>query len=271
MAPRSKARGSSARSSAGGCASARRARLQRPRRSPSRAAGSLYLGYELAQEIEPRLALPPTPLPWVAFALRMPCALIHELASGRVLAVAEAGAAAELERLEADARAAAQAAEPPDALEVRGVAEEEPQLFLARRSARPGVRARRGYLPGEPLAPLERRARGNAPRCGRRRRPLPAPARGQSRAVRSHRAMARRGAAVLISRATGARRRSAHRHAADRRHPPAQPPPGGRCAGDPRPRHASQGARRAHHAGRPRAQRPRAALRAGQRAGRRAA
>jgi anthranilate synthase component 1 len=93
---------------------------------------ALYLGYELAQEIEPRLALPRTPLPWVAFALRTPCALIHELASGRVLAVAEAGAAAELERLEADARAAAHATEPPDTLEIRGVAEEEPQLFLAR-------------------------------------------------------------------------------------------------------------------------------------------
>ena len=31
---------------------------------------ALYLGYELAGEIEPRLELPQTPLPWVAFAVR---------------------------------------------------------------------------------------------------------------------------------------------------------------------------------------------------------
>ncbi|HVH84062.1 MAG TPA: hypothetical protein VM713_07085, partial [Steroidobacteraceae bacterium] len=74
---------------------------------------ALYLGYELAQEIEPRLALPRTPLPWVAYALRTPGALIHELGSGRVLAVCEAGSGDTLELIVADAYAAAAQADPP--------------------------------------------------------------------------------------------------------------------------------------------------------------
>ena len=92
----------------------------------------LYLGYELAQEIEPRLVLPPTPLPWVAFALRTPCALLHELGSGRVLAVGEAGEADVLALIAADARAAAARTDLPDTLEFRSVLEEDPEAFLAR-------------------------------------------------------------------------------------------------------------------------------------------
>ena len=93
---------------------------------------ALYLGYELAQQIEPHLKLPRTPLPWVAFALRTPCALVHELESGRVFAVAEADAADSLARISADAQAAATRADPPDSLEVRAVREEDPQAFLER-------------------------------------------------------------------------------------------------------------------------------------------
>jgi anthranilate synthase component 1 len=93
---------------------------------------ALYLGYELAQEIEPRLALPRTPLPWVAFALRTPCALIHEVASDRVLAVAEPTAADALAQLEADARAAAASSDFADSLQVHAVQEEDPRAFLAR-------------------------------------------------------------------------------------------------------------------------------------------
>lgn len=103
---------------------------------------ALYLGYELAQEIEPRLALPRTPLPWVAFALRTPCALIHELGTDRVLAVAEEGAADMLSLIAADAYAAAARADPPDTLEFRSVWEEDPDAFLARvRQAKEHVRA----------------------------------------------------------------------------------------------------------------------------------
>jgi anthranilate synthase component 1 len=103
---------------------------------------ALYLGYELAQEIEPRLALPCTPLPWVAYALRTPCALVHELRSNRVLAVGEEGCADALARIAADASAAAEQADPPDTLEIRAVHEEDPQAFLARvRHAKEYVRA----------------------------------------------------------------------------------------------------------------------------------
>jgi anthranilate synthase component 1 len=93
---------------------------------------ALFLGYELAQEVEPRLELPRTPLPWQAFALRTRCALIHELSGERVLAVAEPGADAALARLIADAAAAADAGGTLDTLELAGVSEEAPDAYLAR-------------------------------------------------------------------------------------------------------------------------------------------
>jgi anthranilate synthase component I len=103
---------------------------------------ALYLGYELAQEIEPRLALPRTPLPWVAFALRTPGALIHEVDTGRVLAVAEEGGADTLSLIASDAHAAATGTDPPDTLEFRSVSEEDPEAFLVRgRRAKEYVRA----------------------------------------------------------------------------------------------------------------------------------
>jgi anthranilate synthase component I len=103
---------------------------------------ALFLGYELAQEVEPHLRLPVTPLPWVAFALRTPCALVHELASGRVFATAEPGGEAALEALEADARNAAATIPGADTLAVLAVQEEDPQAYLARvRRAKEYVRA----------------------------------------------------------------------------------------------------------------------------------
>ena len=51
----------------------------------------VYLGYELAAEIEPRLKLPPAEVPWSAFALRVSNLAVHDLASDRVLAVTENG------------------------------------------------------------------------------------------------------------------------------------------------------------------------------------
>jgi 4-amino-4-deoxychorismate synthase (2-amino-4-deoxychorismate-forming) component I len=93
---------------------------------------AVFLSYELAHEIEPHLAQPRTPLPWQAFALRTPCALVHDLARGRVLAVAEAGSAHALERIAADARAAARAPDPPDSLSIGRVHEEDPEAYLQR-------------------------------------------------------------------------------------------------------------------------------------------
>jgi anthranilate synthase component 1 len=103
---------------------------------------ALFLGYELAQEVEPHLKLPRTPLPWIALALRTPCAVVHELRSGRVLAVAESGAAAGLDVIERDVRALESAAPLSDSLLIRGVAEEEPERYLSRvRRAKEYVRA----------------------------------------------------------------------------------------------------------------------------------
>ena len=103
---------------------------------------AIFLGYELAGEIEPHLALPRSPLPWQAFALRTPCALVHELARARVFAVAEAQAVDALERIEADARAVAHEADERDTLRIGQVQEEDPAQFLARvRRAKDYVRA----------------------------------------------------------------------------------------------------------------------------------
>jgi anthranilate synthase component I len=93
---------------------------------------ALFLGYELVQEIEPSLSLPRTPLPWQALALRTRCALVHDLGSSRVLAVAEAGAADELAAIIADAQSAAGEAELADRLTMGAVEEEDPAAYLAR-------------------------------------------------------------------------------------------------------------------------------------------
>jgi anthranilate synthase component 1 len=111
----------------------------RSERSPPAAGGAagmfaggwaVFLGYELAGEIEPHLALPPTPLPWQAFALRTHGALVLDLASGRVSAVAEE--AAVLGRLVADALEAAREASPPARVHIDGVREEDPAQYLWR-------------------------------------------------------------------------------------------------------------------------------------------
>jgi anthranilate synthase component 1 len=94
---------------------------------------ALFLGYELAQEVEPHLKLPRSPLPFVAYALRTPCALVHELTSNRVFARAEPQAAAALEELVAEAERAALLPETsPGSLSVLGVTEEDPQAYLER-------------------------------------------------------------------------------------------------------------------------------------------
>jgi anthranilate synthase component 1 len=94
----------------------------------------LFLSYEVAGEIEPRLELPGTPLPWRAFALRTPCALVHLLDSDEVWAVAEDDAGAELTLVMAEARALAVAAGQDAAVaELRfEVREEDPARHLER-------------------------------------------------------------------------------------------------------------------------------------------
>jgi anthranilate synthase component I len=88
---------------------------------------AVFLGYELAGEIEPHLALPPTPLPWQAFALRT---LVLDLGSGRLSAVAEE--AAVLGRLVADALDAARETSAPARFCIDAVREEDPARYLWR-------------------------------------------------------------------------------------------------------------------------------------------
>jgi anthranilate synthase component 1 len=103
---------------------------------------ALFLGYELAQEIEPRLALPRCPLPWQAFALRTPCALVHELDTERVYAVAEADAEDALAQIAADAHAVNSAEVVAATPGLGEVCEEDATAFLERvRRAKEYVRA----------------------------------------------------------------------------------------------------------------------------------
>ena len=91
----------------------------------------VFLGYEIAAEIEPHLTLPPTPLPWTAFALRTPCALVHVLASDAVWAVAEPGAEGLLDEVVADARR--QSVQTRARLDAAyQITEEDPALYLER-------------------------------------------------------------------------------------------------------------------------------------------
>ena len=78
----------------------------------------VYLGYELAAEIEPTLRLAPCADPWVALAIRSPAAWIHDRNAGRSWLVCEPGAEGLLERFEADV--AALARDPPAAVPAAG-------------------------------------------------------------------------------------------------------------------------------------------------------
>lgn len=62
----------------------------------------LYLGYELAAEVEPTLRLPKSPLPLVASAWRMQAVLAHDHLTGRTAVVSEPGAVAAADTLAED-------------------------------------------------------------------------------------------------------------------------------------------------------------------------
>jgi 4-amino-4-deoxychorismate synthase (2-amino-4-deoxychorismate-forming) component I len=99
---------------------------------------AFFLGYELAGEIEPRLSLPlpSAPHDWQAFALRVPCALIHDRHSGKVQAVAEEGAEEALTAVAGEAHELARAVSDPGVtpapLAVARVLEEDAAAYLER-------------------------------------------------------------------------------------------------------------------------------------------
>ncbi|WP_256645375.1 aminodeoxychorismate synthase component I [Thermomonas paludicola] len=84
--------------------------VQRPADSalPFRGGWALFLGYELARQVEPVLRLPPPggSLP-IAVALRCPAAILRDRASGRCSSVAEHAFADWLDRIEGDVGRAA--------------------------------------------------------------------------------------------------------------------------------------------------------------------
>ena len=95
----------------------------------------VYLGYELAAEIEPRLRLPRSPDPGGGLAIRTPAAWIRDRTEQRAWLVAEEGYEGLLDRFVADAAVAAAAGRAGDAraggpgsgFDVR---EEPPERFL---------------------------------------------------------------------------------------------------------------------------------------------
>ncbi|HEY0180746.1 MAG TPA: aminodeoxychorismate synthase component I [Dokdonella sp.] len=111
----------------------RAARVARaaPGAPPFRGGWLLYLGYELAGEIEPSLALPraaDAALP-LALALRCPAAIVVDRAERRTSLVAESARAELLDALQADLDAAP--APPSAPLAAVAVDEDEPADFLA--------------------------------------------------------------------------------------------------------------------------------------------
>jgi anthranilate synthase component 1 len=90
----------------------------------------LYLGYELAQEVEPTLQLPPSPLPIVALAWRMRATLLHDHASGRSVVACEPGAEADAERMAADFERTSETVVEPPALSATALEEDDPKRYL---------------------------------------------------------------------------------------------------------------------------------------------
>jgi anthranilate synthase component 1 len=91
----------------------------------------LYLGYELAVEVEPSLDLPESPLELVALAWRMGAAILYDRTSGQAIAVAEPGDGKLAEKLAFDIASVGTA--PPNGVEVSAdasIAEDEPGVYL---------------------------------------------------------------------------------------------------------------------------------------------
>ncbi len=92
----------------------------------------VYLGYEVAAEIEPRLRLPAADAPYSAFALRIGNLAIHDLATDQVFAITEDGHRGTHESLIAKLQEAAGWPVADAApLRMSSLQEDEPERFLA--------------------------------------------------------------------------------------------------------------------------------------------
>jgi anthranilate synthase component 1 len=90
----------------------------------------LYLGYELAGQIEPRLRLPQLTVGPVAQAIRIPAAVVHEHDTGRCWIVAEEQAADLIPRIAADLSRVAHLPASSESLVESQVVEDDPQHYL---------------------------------------------------------------------------------------------------------------------------------------------
>ena len=101
--------------------------------SPFRGGWLLYLGYELAGEIEPRLRLPQSSDPRipVALAIRCPAAILVDRQCGHTLLVAESGRPELLDALHDDLEAAGSHVDCEPLVPPSSVDEDDPARFLA--------------------------------------------------------------------------------------------------------------------------------------------
>jgi anthranilate synthase component 1 len=108
---------------------------------PFRGGWAVFLAYELAAQVEPVLALPPSasPLP-VALALRCPAAILRDRLNGECFAIAETGRGALLDPLDDDLARAAALAPLPAWTPPVDVVEDDGARFIA------GVEAIHAYL-----------------------------------------------------------------------------------------------------------------------------
>jgi anthranilate synthase component 1 len=90
----------------------------------------LYLGYELAADVEPSLALPESPLELVALAWRMQAAILHDRESGRAIAIAEPSEPRVAGKLAADLASAGAASSDAAAPADVPITEDDPGLYL---------------------------------------------------------------------------------------------------------------------------------------------
>jgi anthranilate synthase component 1 len=90
----------------------------------------LYLGYELAAEIEPRLKLSKPTVGPIATAMRIPAAIVHERNSGQSWLIAEPGFEHLLESMAEDLHHAPPLTSPSTPLVVGAVTEDDPAQFL---------------------------------------------------------------------------------------------------------------------------------------------
>ncbi|MEX2150583.1 MAG: aminodeoxychorismate synthase component I [Steroidobacteraceae bacterium] len=88
----------------------------------------VFLGYELASEIEPTLRLPRSPLPLVACAWRMRAAWLHDHLTGQSVIVAEPGAEPEAAALCADIDGTLRFAAGP--ARSGAIVEDDPALYI---------------------------------------------------------------------------------------------------------------------------------------------